>query len=191
MQQLSHGLRPPSERGPFPGSANPGHSAGLPIQLKLQIPISELRHDGTTFVDFIITNIGTEPLKLPSSAAIFNSPGEELILWLTSDAIKNQYGRDISSGRPFKIAIVGISAELDSDNGEPKSFYVLAPNRSIRVHAFSPQLKPGTHSFTAHAELLRIQRLRGALSPVGPELIGTADSDVVKKTLVMASRNSR
>src|SRR5438105_934966 len=65
-------LRPPPGRGPFPGSSSSGHSAALPIRLELRIPTGELRPNGTTLVDFIITNIGAEPIKLPSSVAMFN-----------------------------------------------------------------------------------------------------------------------
>src|SRR5713101_5487113 len=57
---------PPARgRGPFPGSTAPGHSAGLPIRLELLIPTGELRPDGTVLVDFMITNIETEPIMLP------------------------------------------------------------------------------------------------------------------------------
>ncbi len=115
---VAHRSRPAPGRGPFPGSSSPGHSVGLPIQLQLQIPTPELRRDGTTVVDFIITNVGTEPLKLPSSVAIFDSPMEELNLWITSDAIKDQYAKDVNSGRLFKIGLVPISAELDGHSDE-------------------------------------------------------------------------
>jgi hypothetical protein len=59
---------PLRSRGPFPGSATPGHSAALPIRLDLLVPTDRLRPDGTALVDFIITNVGTEPITLPSSA---------------------------------------------------------------------------------------------------------------------------
>lgn len=175
--------RPPRGRGPFPGSANPGHSAGLPIRLELRIPTRELRTDGTTPVDFIITNIGTEPIKLPSSVALFNSPFDALTLWVSSDGIKEQYLKDVGSGRLFKVEMVAISAELDGSSDDPKSFNVLAPNKSIRVQTSSPQLKAGTHSFTAHAELAHITNIT--------EVIGTADSVTVRTTLSASSPNSR
>jgi len=176
--------RPPRGRGPFPGSASPGHSAGLPIRLELLMPSQKLRPDETTIVDFIITNIGTEPIKLPSSVLIFSSePMDALTLWLTSEGIKDQYLND-GSGRLIKFEIVETSAELDSRSDEPKSFVVLAPNKSIRVHASSPQLKAGTHSFTAHAEL-------GHMSNGTNELIGTADSEAVTTTLSSTSPTSR
>jgi hypothetical protein len=177
--------RPPRGRGPFPGSPTPGHSTGLPIRLGLLIPTGKLRPNGTTLADFIVTNIGTEPIKLPCSVLLFDSePREELTLWLTSDAIKDQYAKDVNSGRLFKIEIIGISAELDGDSEEPGSYSVLAPNQSIRVHGPSPQLITGTHSFTAHAELIRT-------SNGTSERIGTADSEAVTTTLSMSSQRTQ
>ena len=113
---------------------------------------------------------------------------EELNLWVTSDAIKDQYGKDVNSGRLFKIEIVPISAELDGDSDEPKSFYILDPKKSLRVHASSPQLKVGTYSFIAHAELLRTARNGSQLFS---DLIGTADSEGVEETITAASPRSR
>jgi hypothetical protein len=174
--------RPPPSRGPFPGSASPGHSTGLPIRLELRIPTGQLRPNGSTLIDFVITNIGSETIKLPSSVAMFNfEPREALNLWVTSDAIKDQYLKDSGSGRLVKIEIVGINAELDGSSAETKSLYVLAPNKSLLVHASSPwNLKPGTHSFTAHAELLHV-------SNGSSERVGTADSRSVTTTLLTSS----
>jgi len=90
----------------------------------------------------------------------------------------------VSSGRLFNIEIVPINAELDGSSGDPTSFYVLAPKKSIRVHASSPQLDAGTHSFVAHAELARV-------SNGSTEVIGTADSEVVTTTLSATSPISR
>jgi hypothetical protein len=143
----------------------------------------ELRSDGTTALDFIITNIGTEPLKLPSSVALVNSPYEALTLWVTSDGVKEQYFKDATSGRLVKIEMVGISAELDGSSDDLTSFTVLAPNQSIRVHASSPQLKAGTDSFTAHAELAHIT--------TKTDVIGTADSVAVTANLSATGSNSR
>ena len=177
--------RPPRARGPIPGSTSPGHSADLPIRLELLMPSPKLRPGETTLVDFIITNIGNEPIKLPSSVRLFNSePMEALALWLTSDGIKDQYLRGEGSGPPIKFEIVEISAELDGRIDEPKSFLTLAPNKSIRVHASTPQLKAGTHSFTAHAEL-------GLMSNGTNEGLGTADSEPVTTTLSTTSPTSR
>lgn len=177
--------RPPRGRGPFPGSTSPGHSSGLPIRLELLMPTRQLRADETTIVDFIITNIGTEPIKLPSSVLLFNSePMQALTLWLTSDGIKEQYLRGEGSGPPIKFEIVEISAELDGRSDKPKSYLTLAPNKSIRVHASTPQLRAGTHSFTAHAEL-------GLMSNGTNEGIGTADSEAVTTTLLTTSPTPR
>src|SRR5262245_12561341 len=80
---------PVRERGPFPGSPTPGHSGNLPVRLELSFPTGDLRTDGTTRVDFVITNIGPEPIILPSSVDQNIAPivqGVVLTLWLTSDA---------------------------------------------------------------------------------------------------------
>jgi hypothetical protein len=169
---------PPRGRGPSPGSASPGHSAGLPIRLDLLTPTTALRSDGTLRVDFEITNVGTKPVSLPSSV---NQNIEEqtsvLTLWLTSDAIRDQSAIDQQTGRLFKIEVVGTSAELCGRSDNPRTFTVLAPNKSIRVHASSRvQLNPGTHSITAHTELMRISNGKS-------EIVGIADSEAVIKTL--------
>jgi hypothetical protein len=179
--------RPPRGRGPFPGSPLPGHSAGLPIRLELRIPTGELRPQGTILVDFMITNIGTEPIKLPSSVALFSSePRESLTLWLTSDAIMGRAFIDRDTGSVIKIEIVEISAELDGGSDDLRSVYILAPNKSIRVRASSPLLKgkAGTYSFTAHAELARISN--GTM-----QVTGTADSKSVITTLSVTRPTSR
>jgi hypothetical protein len=165
-------------RGPFPGSATPGHSAGLPIRLELQIPTGELRPDGTTVVDFIITSVGTETIKLPSILVSPNNEGTEVLtLWLTSDGIRDQYVKDQQTGRLFKFEAVVISAELYGRSDNPRTFMVLVPNTSMRVHASSRvQLNPGTHSITAHTELMRISNGKS-------EIVGTADSEAVTKML--------
>jgi hypothetical protein len=164
-------------QGPFPGSTSPGHSDGLPIRLELVVPNGELRRDGSLLVDFVITNVGTEPINLPSSVNQNIEHMSVLTLWLTSDAIMDQFAKDQQTGRPFRIDIVGTSAELYGRNNDPQNFAVLAPNKSILVHASSRiQLNPGSHSITAHAELLRI--MNGT-----SRLVGTADSEAVTKTL--------
>jgi len=170
--------RPLRGAGPFPGSSTPGHSAGLPIRLELLMPNRELRPNGTTTIDFIITNISTEPIKLPSSAVLLSSPMEALTLWLTSDGIQDFY---FPGG--VKINAVWLSAELDGRSDDQKSFFALAPNKSMRVHASSPLLITGTHSFTAHAEFAHITNTT--------EVIGTADSEAVSTTLSTSSPNSR
>ena len=142
-------------------------------------PTGELRTDGTTIIDFIITNIGTDPIKLPSSVALFDAPFEALTLWVTSAGIQDQYVKDAGS---FKIEIVGISAELDGRSNDSKSFTLLAPTKSFRVRASSPQLKTGTNSFPAHAVLSQITDTN--------KLVGTADSVAITTTLVAAKSNS-
>jgi hypothetical protein len=175
--------RPPRGRGPFPGSASAGHSAGFPIRLELLIPSSRLQPDGITTVDFVITNIGTESVKVPSAVVLFDSaPRESLTLWLTSDWIKKQYLRDQRTGHLVEIGIVWISAELDGGD-DPKSFSSLAPSTSIRVHASSPPFNAGAYSFTAHAELTRI-------SNGTAQLLGTADSEAVTAKLLAANPTS-
>jgi hypothetical protein len=163
--------------GPFPGSTAPGHSAGLPIRLELLIPTGKLRSDGTVLVDFMITNIGTDPIALPSSTDQNLGGTEILTLWLTSDAVKDAL-LDLKTGQPVKLlGIVETSAELYGRTHEDKNVHVLAPNETVRVHASSRvELRPGTDVLVAHAELLRLSRGTS-------ELIGTADSEAVTKML--------
>lgn len=177
---------PARGRGPFPGSSSAGHSAGLPVRLDLVVPNAELRPDGSVLVDFVITNVGTEPISLPSSVQQnTEQPMSVLTLWLTSDAIMDQFAKDQQTGHPFRIDIVGTSAELYGRSDDPQSFAVLAPNKSILVHASSRiQLNPGSHSITAHAELLRI--MNGT-----SRLVGTADSEAVAKTLSKSKPSPR
>ena len=190
---------PPRGRGPFPGSATPGHSPGLPVRLELVVPTGDLRSDRTTVIDFIITNIGTESIKLPFSIQQGNllpTPPETeykadvMTLWLTSDAIVDRYAKDVTSGRLFKVDIVGTSANLYGRSDNPESFCVLAPNKSLRVHAhLGVQLKPGNDSLTAHAELDRLSIRLNDNSPAhntvdeSAELLGTADSESVTEMI--------
>jgi Carboxypeptidase regulatory-like domain len=177
-------MRPPRARRPFAGSEIPGHSAGLPVKLQLLLPASEaLRSDGTEAIDFMITNIGHEPIEVPSSVSLVNSAQyEALTLWVTSDAIKDQFFTDAQTGRLVKIAAVPISAELNGSSVDPSSLDVLNPGEYILVHASSPELKQGTHVFTAHAELVQVSNGKS-------ELIGTADSQPATTTLSAASSN--
>jgi hypothetical protein len=148
---------PPARgRGPFPGSPSPGHSASLPIRLELRISKGPLQPDGTTLVDFVITNIGDDVISLPSSIKESDGPSSYILtLWFTSDAVKDVYIRDTASGRTVKIEIVPTSAELYGRSNDPHSFLLVAPNQGVKVHASSRvQLQPGTHTATAHAELL-------------------------------------
>jgi hypothetical protein len=165
---------PPRSRGPFPGSAVPGHSPGLPIQLELQIPTGEQRPDGTTLVDFVITNVGPDLLPLPASVDPNIGPTHILSLWLTSDAIKDVYFIDQQTGRQVKWeGGVGTSAELYGRSADPKTFHVLSPYDTIRVQASARvMLNPGRYSVTGHAELMR----------ASPQVVGTADAEPITKT---------
>jgi hypothetical protein len=58
---------PPRGRGPFPGSDLPGHSVGFPVRLDLVVATGKLEPNSTTLIDFVITNIGAEPIRLPFS----------------------------------------------------------------------------------------------------------------------------
>lgn len=168
----------------FPG-ADRGRR-GLPIRLELVVPKGELRVEGSVLVDFVVTNVGTEPISVPSSVhQNIEQPMSVLTLWLTPDAIMDQFARNQQTGRSFRIGIVGTSAELYGGSDDPQTFTLLAPNKSILVHALSRvQLNPGRHSITAYAELLRI--MNGT-----SQLVGTADSETVTKTLPKSNRSPR
>ena len=170
--------------GPWFGSATPGHSPDLPIRLTLTVPAGALLPNGvpppngSTFMDFVITNIGADAIRLPISVNQKMAHTDVLTLWYSSDAIKAMYGKD-QSGRLFKMGIIPTSAELYGNSDDADSFYVLAPSKSILIHASSRAvLLSGKHSFTAHAELLRLSGGR-------PELIGTASAETVKLTLLL------
>jgi len=171
--------------GPYAGSASPGHSAALPIRLELLVPTGELRTDGTVLVDFIITNVGADPIMMPSSADQNLGGTEMLTLWLTSNAVKDAFV-NLRTGRPIRMSgAVETSAELRGRSDDPNSVHVLAPNETIRVHASSRvALQPGTDLLVAHAELLR-------LSHGTSERIGTADSEAVTKTLSPVAPTAR
>ena len=157
-------------RGPFPGSA-PGHSVGFPVRLDLLVPTGKLEPDGTTLIDFVITNIGADPIRLPSSVDQNISHTHVLTLYLSSDAIVPGY---FSNGERM-FASTPTSAELYGQSDDPQTFYVLAPSKAIRVHASTRfELKPGTHSLAAHAELLTLFGERSGV-------LGTADSILVDK----------
>ena len=128
-------------------------------------------------IDFIITNIGTEPIKLPCSVdGNVSSPRSILILYLTSDAI--EYGH-FQSGEPIG-PWQPTSAALYARSGDPKSFYSLSPGKAIRVHAhIGFAVKPGTHSLTGHAELLT--ELVSSSGVTG-EVQGTAEAIPIEKT---------
>jgi hypothetical protein len=177
---------PPARgRGPFPGSISPGHSARLPVRLQLRIPNGPLQPDGTTPVDFVITNVGTETIALPSSLNGNGPSSDILTLWFTSDAVNDEYFKDTASGRTVKVEVVPTTAELYARTNDRHSFLLVAPNQSVKVHASSRvQLQPGTHTATAHAELLHILVRNSSISS---ELVGTADSEAVTTTLSTAN----
>ena len=145
------------------------------------IATGKLKPNGTALIDFVITNIGDEPIQLPFSVdQNISSPTHVLTLYLTSDAIENGY---FSNGERMAY-IQPTSAELYSQSGDPETFYLLAPGKAIRVHASTRfGLKPGTHSLTAHAELLRLSEGRS-------KLMGTAESITVDKTFSGAGPES-
>lgn len=178
---------PPARgRGPFPASNSPGHSARLPIRLELRISNGTLQPDGTALVDFVITNIGSETIAVPSSLD-GNAPSSDILtLWLTSDAVDDAYFKDTATGRAVKIETVSTSAELYGRRNDPRTFLFVAPNQSVKVHTSSRvQLQPGTHTATAHAELMHL--VRDSSGSGSSKLVGTADSEAVTMTLSPAN----
>jgi len=117
---------PPARgRGPFSPSVGPGHSTYLPIRLELRIQSGPLQPDGTALIDFVITNTGEgdDVILLPSSIKESDGPSSYVLnLWFTSDAVKDAYFKDTASGRPVKIEIVSLSAQLFGRSNEPHSF---------------------------------------------------------------------
>ncbi len=130
--------------GPFPGSSLPGHSAGFPVVLDLVIGTGKLGEDGRGLIDFVITNIGDRPIRLPVSVGQNIPYTHVLTLYLTL----------VSGGGPVDHTT---SAEIYGDNGDSQSFCLLAPGKAVRVHASTRfRLTPGRHSLTAYAELLEL-----------------------------------
>jgi len=168
----THQPAPPSRgQGPFPRSALPGHSAGFPVRLDLVVGTGKLERDGTKLIDFVITNVGDEPLKLPVSVDQNITHTHLLTLYLTMD------------GRLSASPIT--SAELYGKSGDSQTFRLLAPGTAMRVHASTRfQLTPGTHSLIAHAELL-------TLVGEGSKLQGTAESISVQKVFSLEVPASR
>jgi hypothetical protein len=151
----------------------------------LRISNGPLQPDGTTLVEFVITNVGTKTIALPSSLDGNGPSSDILTLWFTSDAVNDAYLKDAASGLTVKLEIVPTSAELYGRSNDPHSFLLIAPNQSVKVHASSGvQLQPGTHTAIAHAELLHILVRDSSASS---ELVGTADSEAVATTLSTAN----
>ena len=143
--------------GPTPGSDLPGHSAGFPVRLDLALGTGNLEADGTKLIDFVITNTGGKPIKLPVSIDGKIPQTQVLTLYLTV------------AGGSFPADHL-TSAELYGGSEDSQTVCLLAPGKAMRVHASTQfRLTPGSHSFTAHAELVKL--VGGA-----PQLLGTADS---------------
>jgi hypothetical protein len=119
-------------QGPFPGSALPGHSAGFPVRLDLVVGTGKLERDGTKLIDFVITNIGDEPIKLPVSVDQNIPHTHVLTLYLTMG------GRfpvnPITSAEIFPVnPITTTSAEIYGESGNAQTFCSLAPGKAMRV----------------------------------------------------------
>ena len=143
--------------GPTPGSDLPGHSAGFPVRLDLALGTGNLEADGTKLIDFVITNTGGKPIKFPVSIDWKIPQTQVLTLYLTV------------AGGSFPADHL-TSAELYGGSEDSQTVCLLAPGKAMRVHASTQfRLTPGSHSFTAHAELVKL--VGGA-----PQLLGTADS---------------
>jgi hypothetical protein len=153
-------------------------------------------------IDFRMTNIGREPIRVPVSIRQGNmlpKPPDTLdflTFWLTSDGIKDEsqagYLGDPKHGRLYKSESPETSAELYGRSDDPQTFHLLAPKQSLLIHASSRvAFKPGVYSVTAHAELTREFF---AVEP-GPSTsnkpIGTADSIPQKKVFSAGQSEGR
>lgn len=108
--------------GPFPGSGLPGNSAGFPVRLDLVVGTGKLERDGTNLIDFVFTNIGDEPIKLPVSVdQNIPHPTHVLTLYITM------------GGRFAVSSITG--AEAYGESGNSQTFCLLARGNAMRVHA--------------------------------------------------------
>lgn len=170
---------PPAQgRGPFPRSVIPGYVPDLPIKIELNFPTGKILPDGNVLMDFVITNTGHEPIRLPS--LIHQPIGDVLTLFFTADADAigvSVFGEKPNVASNGLLGTYGTSVELYGRSDDPQSYYLLAPHQSILVHASSRvQLLPGMHEFVAHAELSRIP---GGTS----QLLGIVDSSTVRKRL--------
>jgi hypothetical protein len=105
---------------------------GFPVRLDLVVATGKLEPNGTALIDFTITNIGAEPIRLPFSVDQNISHTEILTFYLTSDAIVDGH---FSNGERM-LAIQPTSAELYGQNGDPKTFYSLAPSKPL-MQSFS------------------------------------------------------
>jgi hypothetical protein len=154
----------------LPRFRSSGHSVGFPVRLDLSVPTGKLGPNGTTLIDFIITNIGAEPIKIPSSVDQNITHTHTLTLYLTLDGIGSGH---FNQGETFSFQPT--SAELYGQSSDLKTFYLLAPSKAIQVHASTRfALNPGTHSLTAHPEFVK-------LSEGSSEMSGTAESGSLEK----------
>lgn len=172
-------LAPPARgRGPFPRSIIPGYTPDLPLRIGLNFPTGEIGSDGNVLIDFVVTNVGSRAIRLPAS--IQQPMTDVLTLFFTADEDAvgiSLFGKKPNVASNGLMGLYGTSAELYGRSDDPQSYYLLAPNQSILVHASSRlRLRPGLHSFVAHAELLGIA---GGTS----RLIGTVDSGTVRQRL--------
>lgn len=182
-------MAPPAPgRGPFPRSIILGYTPDLPLIVELKFPTDKIRSDRNVLMDFVITNIGTEVIRFPSSVHQPLMYGESagltdvLTLFFTADegAIGVSMRKKPNVSGNGLMGSYGTSAELYGKLDDPQSYYLLAPHESILVHASSRMpLRPGTHKFVAHAELARIS---GGASSTS-QLIGVTDSVAIKKRL--------
>jgi len=176
----------PRGRGPFPGSDSTSarHSADFPILLEVRFPAGALRKDGTALVDFVLTNIGTATVCLPSELERPHIADDVsvLTLWLTSDAIVKPYAIDVVTHKPFRIEAVGTSADLYGDAEHHGTCAVLKPRERLLVHALSRvHLKAGVHDIRSHAELTHAEYVPGR--GWGSKSLGWADSASVRAHL--------
>lgn len=176
---------PPRGKGPFPGSNKAGHSAWFPIRLEVEVRDGRLRQDRSVLIDFILTNIGSSPISLPSSvdSNVSYHKAAILTLWVTSDVIEPAY----LNGQ--QIYLTPTSADLYMESNSPDTLVTLAPNESMRVHASSPtRFRAGAQTITGHAELLKmIERVLPSGETEGyTERLGTADSEPIEKLLLLS-----
>ena len=185
-------LAPPARgRGPFPRSVIPGYTPDLPLIVELKVPTGKIRSDGNVLMDFVITNSGAEAIRFPLSVhqpslMYWSSGMDVLTLFFTADedAIGvSTFGKKPNVASNGLMGSYGTSAELYGRPNDPQTYYLLAPNGSILVHASSRMpLRTGMHTFAGHAEL---SRTSGDTSGITSKLIGIVDSIPVKKRLLL------
>ena len=145
--------------GPTPGSQKAGHSAGFPVRLSAMVK-PFLTSAGTAPVEFEITNVGRETIRLP--VALDGNEHDPYVLTLYLSVPGGQFPVDHFT-----------SAELYAESHNLPTFCRLAPGKTLRVHA-STRFRPaeGYHAFTAHAEFIEV--IGGT-----PRSLGFADSKII------------